>query len=130
MTNLGVQHKLKVRGTRRALYLLAVFLLVAISTTADPGLRTVGSDPQDIEKYAVKKVKPSYPPMAEKYKIEGVVTVQLTVDNGGKVAGAEFVRGPNIFRSVSLDAAKRWEFKSSGSDPLQGVIHFTFKLNQ
>src|SRR5258708_39014018 len=127
MANLGVYDKLRRKGTRRTVYFLAVFLLVAFCSTADPGLTTVGSDPQDIEKYAVKKVKPSYPPMAEKYKIEGVVTVQLTVDNGGKVSGAEFVRGPNIFRSVSLDAAKRWEFKSSGSDQLQRGIHFTFK---
>jgi hypothetical protein len=44
------------------------------------------------------------------------------------VSQAEFVRGPNVFRSVSLDAAKRWEFKSS--ETIEGVIHFTFKLER
>lgn len=82
----------------------------------------------NIEKLAVKRVQPPYPPHAQKYKIEGVVTVQVSVAGDGKVVKAEFVRGHNVFRSVSLDAAKRWEFKSSSA--LEGTIRFTFKLNE
>ena len=88
------------------------------------------ADPQDIEKFAIRKAQPPYPPMAEKYKIEGTVTVQVKVSSNGNVTEAEFVRGPNVFRSVSLDTAKRWEFKAPGSDGLQGIIHFTFKLDR
>jgi hypothetical protein len=45
------------------------------------------------------------------------------------VAKAEFVRGHNIFRSVSLDAAKRWEFRPPGEAGLNGTVNFVFKLN-
>jgi TonB family protein len=59
-----------------------------------------------------------------------VVTVLVSVTREGKVTKAEFVRGHNLFRSVSLDAAKRWEFKLSGENSLEGTIRFTFKLSQ
>jgi TonB family protein len=87
-----------------------------------------GDDERNIEKQAVKRVQPAYPPLAQKYRIEGTVVVQLIVAKDGKVQSAEFVRGHNIFRSVSLDAAKRWEFKPPGDIVLQGTITFTFKL--
>jgi TonB family protein len=88
------------------------------------------ADERNIEKIAVSRVQPAYPPMAQKYKIEGEVTVQVGVNSDGKVTKAEFVRGHNLFRAVSLDAAKRWEFKLSGENSLEGTIRFSFKLNQ
>jgi outer membrane biosynthesis protein TonB len=60
---------------------------------------------RNIESLATRRVQPAYPPMAQKYRIEGTVTVEVTVSSDGKVSKAEFVRGHNIFRSVSLDAA-------------------------
>lgn len=90
---------------------------------------TSGDEERNIEKLAVKRVQPTYPTLAQKYKIEGPVTIELTVGKDGKVQTAEFVRGHNIFRSVSLDAAKRWEFRPPGDGPLQGTIKFNFKLS-
>jgi TonB family protein len=86
-------------------------------------------DERNIERNAVTRVQPAYPPNAQKYRIEGIVTVGVTVNSEGKVSKAEFIRGHNLFRSVSLDAAKRWEFKLSGENSLAGTIRFTFKLN-
>ena len=88
-----------------------------------------GDDEANIEKFAIKRVQPPYPPNAQRYRIEGVVTVQVAVAGDGKVTKAEFVRGNNVFRSVSLDAAKRWEFRVSGGS-LEGMIRFTFKLSE
>jgi len=96
---------------------------------ARPRTTVCAFEDPNIEKYAVKRVQPPYPEMAEKYHIEGVVIVKVSVATDGKVTQAEFVRGPNIFRSVSLDAAKRWSFKPPSNEALAGTIHFTFKLN-
>jgi TonB family protein len=87
------------------------------------------NEEHNIEKLAVKRVQPPYPPNAQKFKIEGIVTVQVTVGGDGKVTKAEFVRGHNVFRSVALDAAKKWEFKVAGEPSLEGTIRFAFKLN-
>jgi TonB family protein len=93
-------------------------------------IETTTADDQNIEKLATKRVQPPYPPLAQKYRIEGVVVVQVVVGKDGSVGKAEFVRGHNIFRSVSLDAAKKWEFKHPSTDNLEGTIHFTFKLSE
>ncbi|MEW6208033.1 MAG: TonB family protein [Acidobacteriota bacterium] len=83
-----------------------VIATLVIATLLSPGV--IASDGErNIESLATKRVHPAYPPMAQKYRIEGTVTVQVTVSSDGKVAKAEFVRGHNIFRSVSLDAAGR-----------------------
>ena len=113
----------------RNLLLVAVFVLAVATPPARTSNASAIDEGPNIERFAVKRVQPAYPPNAQKYKIEGVVTIRVNVGNDGKVATAEFVRGHNIFRSVSLDAAKRWEFKSSGDGALQGSIHFTFKLS-
>lgn len=88
-----------------------------------------GDEEHSLEKYAVRRVQAAYPPNAQKFKIEGTVTVHVTVSADGKVAKAEFIRGNNVFRSVSLDAAKRWVFKIPSYENNQGMIHFTFKLS-
>ena len=111
--------------------LLSIILFAALTPAMNqPHAEVTGDEERNIERLAVKRVQPPYPPMAQKYKIEGAVTVQVTVEKDGRVSKAEFVRGHNIFRSVSLDAAKRWEFKRPDSDNLQGTIHFIFKLNE
>ena len=104
-------------------------LVLAVYCIAQPRPAAVSADDEtNIEKYAIRRVKPSYPPNAVRYRIEGAVTVRLTVASNGTVSEAEFVRGQTVFRNASLDAAKRWLFKSPGNSQMKGVIHFTFKL--
>src|SRR5262245_49749068 len=119
-------NRLLLAGRRPILISLLVGVVLLLGRTAV--IVSAFVDP-NIEKYAVKRVQPPYPEMAEKYHIEGVVVVKVSVATDGKVTQAEFVRGPNIFRSVSLDAAKRWAFKPPANETLAGTIHFTFRLN-
>jgi len=86
-----------------------------------------GVEDNNIEQFATKKVQPAYPAAAEKYRISGTVTVEVNVDSGGRVVQAEVVRGSTVFRAVSLEAAKRWEFKPPSNEGLHGSINFTFK---
>ena len=119
------------RSVKRGICRLALLAVIVLATIA-PGVHESSAEPavdDNIEKLAVKKVQPPYPPLAQKYKIEGMVVVQVLVDRDGKVGKAEFVSGNSLFRSVSLDAAKRWEFKHPDGDSLQGTIHFKFKLD-
>ena len=137
-----MQYKNIKKMLRNFLLLAAMVLLVGIPQASISQASEAGklpnmlklvlnlSDDRNIEKIAVSRVQPAYPPNAQKYKIEGEVTVLVDVNKEGKVTKAEFIRGHNLFRSVSLDAAKRWEFKLSGEDSLEGTIRFNFKLNQ
>src|SRR5262245_45968674 len=64
----------------------------------------IGDADRNIEKYAIAQVQPPYPTAAQRYRIEGIVTVAVSVAKDGKVVKAEFVRGHTVFRSASLDA--------------------------
>jgi TonB family protein len=87
-----------------------------------------GAAESNIEKYSIAQVQPPYPVAAQRYRIQGVVTVQVAVNKYGKVQKAEFVRGHTVFKTVSLEAAKQWQFESPNGTDIEGTIDFTFKL--
>jgi len=82
---------------------------------------------------AVNLVKPSYPEIARKTNVAGTVTVQVTLDEEGKVVSAKAIEGPSILRSTAEDAARKSKFKSamSGDKPIKatGYILYNFKAN-
>ena len=119
----------------RFLFLVIWVPLIAVappaSGNAEVGLGRIlnlgrGLSSDDIEQYAVKRVQPDYPMLAQKHKIEGIVIMELKVSGDGRVTDAQFVNGHNVFRSVSIEAAKQWEFKKGKGEA--GIIRFTFKL--
>ncbi len=89
-----------------------------------------GGDERNIERYATAQIQPSYPTAAQKYRIEGTVTVEVTVSRDGKVVKAQFLRGHTIFRSVSIEAARQWQFNPGKDSSLEGTINFTFRLDR
>jgi TonB family protein len=61
--------------------------------------------------YAVKLETPVYPLNAQQFKIGGAVTVQITLDQEGKVVSARASDGPSLLRSASEEAARKSKFK-------------------
>jgi TonB family protein len=87
-----------------------------------------GENESNIEKYSIAQVQPPYPVAAQRYRIQGVVTVQVAVNKDGKVLKADFVKGHTVFKTVSLEAARQWQFESPTGKDIEGTIDFTFKL--
>lgn len=58
------------------------------------------------------RVPPVYPPRALRSGIEGVVTVEFTIDTDGSVKDAKIVRAkpPKIFDKAVLNAISKWKF--------------------
>ena len=113
----------------RLLFLIAWFPLIAMFPTVNSNAESVLPGimiTDDIEQFAVKRVQPDYPMLAQKHKIEGIVIMDLKVSSDGKVTDAQFVNGHNVFKTVSIEAAKQWEFKKGKGE--SGIIKFTFKL--
>lgn len=82
---------------------------------------------------AVNLVMPTYPEIARKTNAKGTVTVQITLDEGGKVVSAKATEGPSMLRSAAEDAARRSKFKPAmaGDKPIKatGFILYNFKGN-
>lgn len=81
---------------------------------------------------ASKRVVPPYPPLAKSSKIEGVVRVYVTVDEGGKVIDVLRSEGPVLLRRAAEDASRQWKFPPTAVNDkpvrLTGYIEFNFSL--
>lgn len=81
---------------------------------------------------AIKKANPSYPPIAKAAKATGVIQVQITISEEGKVIGAEAISGHPLLRDAAVEAARQWEFKptmlSGQAVKVQGILSFNFSL--
>lgn len=81
---------------------------------------------------AINKAIPAYPAEAKEKKVEGDVTVEVKVNEEGKVISAKYVSGPEIFTDSVVKAAKEWTFKPNmvkgEATKVAGVLSFRFKL--
>lgn len=81
---------------------------------------------------ATHRVAPEYPATARAARIEGVVVVELVVDETGRVAEARAIEGPALLRDTAVEAASKWAFKPGhiGKRPVKtiGTISFNFQM--
>jgi len=75
---------------------------------------------------------PVYPESAKRLRMSGLVTVEVVVDETGKVISAEATSGPAVLRDVAIQAALRARFsptKLSGQPvKVSGTINYKFAL--
>src|SRR5687767_2830178 len=60
---------------------------------------------------AIKRVEPSYPPMAKAAAVSGPVVVELTIDEDGNVIAAKALSGHPLLKDSAQAAARGWKFK-------------------
>jgi TonB family protein len=82
---------------------------------------------------AVKLAMPVYPSFDRQRNVEGLVTVQVSLDEEGDVISAKATSGPASLRNSSEDAARRSKFKPArvADKPVKaiGYITYNFKAN-
>lgn len=83
---------------------------------------------------ALSLPSPSYPETARRLRTSGIVTVEVVVDETGKVISAVATSGPALLRDVAAQAALRARFsptKLSGQPvKVSGLINYKFALAQ
>ena len=81
---------------------------------------------------AISLPQPPYPPLAKQIRIQGPVTVQILVDEEGRVVSAQTVSGHPTLLAAAREAALRARFtptKLSGvAVKVQGLITYNFIL--
>ncbi len=81
---------------------------------------------------AIDRVAPNYPTEAKEKKVEGDVTVEITIGEEGKIIAARVISGHELLKDAALEAAKKWTFKPTtlNDHPVKvsGVLSFRFKL--
>jgi protein TonB len=58
----------------------------------------------------VKDVRPSYPPIAQSARVQGVVIIEATIGPNGRVQDARVLRSIPLLDQAALDAVRQWEY--------------------
>ena len=81
---------------------------------------------------AIKKLEPSYPPLAKAARVTGTVVIEITIDESGNVESARPVSGHPLLKDAATSAAKGWKFKptllSGTAVKVIGTITFNFQM--
>jgi TonB family protein len=81
---------------------------------------------------AISKPQPAYPAIARAARASGVVTVQIVVDEDGKVISASAVSGHPLLQQAAVAAARQARFSPTllSGQPVKvtGVITYNFVL--
>jgi len=94
-------------------------LLVAVSGVIM--LQAVPSRAQEeLTRKAKSKVAPTYPELAKRMSIAGVVKVQVVVAPNGSVKTTKVVGGHPLLVNAAVDAVKKWLFEPArqGKEPV------------
>jgi TonB family protein len=83
---------------------------------------------------AIYLPKPPYPPIAKAIRVQGVVSVQVLIDETGKVVSAKAISGNPMLLSEAVRAANQARFSPTmlGEQAVKvsGVITYNFVLQQ
>ena len=104
------------------LSLLTAPLLFIVSSLAAQSSPASACKPSDSTKTAeafsgvtrgllVHRVQPKYPDLARQKKIEGLVVLNVSIDECGHVVEVERVSGPPELREAAMTAVKQWEYE-------------------
>ena len=58
----------------------------------------------------VKDVRPTYPPIAQSARVQGVVIIEATIGPNGAVQEAKVLRSIPLLDAAALDAVRQWQF--------------------
>lgn len=81
---------------------------------------------------AISKPAPAYPAIARQARASGSVTVQITVDESGRVVSANAVSGHPLLQQAAVSAVRQWRFSPTllSGQPVKvtGQVIVTFNL--
>ncbi len=107
-------------GSKRWLGLVLIALLIGLS--APVAVHGQG----EITRKVKTKVAPTYPEIARRMNISGVVKLVVVVAPNGNVTSSKVLGGHPLLINAAEDAIKKWKFEA-GPEESTGVVEFTFK---
>ncbi len=61
--------------------------------------------------FLVRKVSPTYPPLARQARIQGTVVLQAQISKSGDIENLQLVSGHPILAPAAIEAVKQWKYK-------------------
>ena len=86
----------------------------------------VGGDIREPRK--VVDVPPVYPEMALKARVEGIVIIEATIDERGRVREAKVLRGVPVLDEAALEAVRQWVYTPTLLDGVPRPVIMTITV--
>jgi periplasmic protein TonB len=82
---------------------------VAVPKIATPQRIRVSSGVQS--GLLIRKVNPTYPPLARQARIQGVVILQAQISKDGNIENLQLISGHPMLAPAAIEAVKQWKYK-------------------
>ncbi len=77
----------------------------------------------------IKRVKPKYPEIARKARIEGIVIIEAIINKQGKVVSARVIKGlGKALNEAALEAVYQWEFTPATLNGVPVDVYFNLTV--
>lgn len=74
------------------------------------------------------RVAPTYPDLAKRMNVTGVVKLQVTIAANGTVKTAKVVGGHPLLVDPAIEAVKKWKYEPASEDTSE-IVEFHFDNN-
>jgi TonB family protein len=102
---------------------LKYWLMLAVAATVIGSLAAAAAE--DDSRHVKSKVAPTYPELAKRMNLTGVVKLQVVVAPSGIVKSAKAIGGHPLLVDPALEAVKKWKYEPSGEETTNTVeFHF------
>jgi TonB family protein len=97
------------------------FFTMAFAQTAPP----IAPSTQEEARKVRLRVQPTYPELARRMNIGGVVKLQVIISPAGTVKSTKVIGGPPLLIEPAIEAMKRWRYEPG---PQESTIVVEFKF--
>jgi protein TonB len=77
----------------------------------------------------IRDVRPTYPPIAQSARVQGVVIIEATIGPDGKVTNAKVLRSVPLLDQAALEAVRQWEFTPTLLNGMPVPVIMTVTVN-
>src|SRR5207247_9180176 len=90
----------------------------------------ITEDPDDFQKRLVNFPKPSYPALAQRAGLQGIVKLQVRVKKDGSIEVQKLLEGDPALAEAAIAVVKQWRAKPAWMDgkPVQVISTVTFNF--
>jgi TonB family protein len=92
----------------------------------------VNLEPDEATRYLIERVTPEYPADAKVARIQGAVSLSITIDTDGRVKYIKEISGPRELIAAAIAAVRQWRYKPvvfrGQSREATTVVDLVFKL--
>lgn len=107
-------------------YLVAAGLFALMVGTLAYHPSPVYAQDAQISRKVKSRINPTYPELARKMSISGIVKVEVVVGPNGSVKSTKVLGGHPLLVDAAVDAVRKWKFETA-SDETTGVVEFKFQ---